>query len=118
MSDFLPKEVREGLERAQMAAMKKKSRLRVHTGDEVFPILRYWEGGFALEAETAPQMRGLVDIFDGAKHLYQCLIVASEVQGDEMHFDFKRSTVTADRAALDFEIADDSPVALLGSNAQ
>lgn len=114
MSDFLPKEVREGLEKARMAALKKRSRLRVHTGTQIFPILKYWETGFALEAEKAPQIRGLVDIYDGGRHLYQCLIVASEVHADEVHFDFKRSTMAADRAAADFEIADDAPVALIG----
>jgi hypothetical protein len=114
MSDFLPKEVREGLENARMAALKKRSRLRVHTGTEIFPILKFRESGFTLEANKAPQIRGLVDIYDGGRHLYQCLIVASEVEGDEVHFDFKRSTIAADKAALDFVVEDDAPVALLG----
>lgn len=113
MSDFLPKEVREGLEKARMAALKKRSRLRVHTGSEIYPILKFWESGFALEAKNAPHIRGLVDIFDGSRHLYQCLIVASETHEDEIHFDFKRSTVAADRAALDFAVLDDAPVALI-----
>ncbi|AML51242.1 hypothetical protein [Falsihalocynthiibacter arcticus] len=114
MSDFLPKEVREGLERARMAALRKRSRLCVHTGPDVFPILKFWERGFSLEAKNAPHIRGLVDIFDGSRHLYQCLIVASETHDDEIHFDFKRATVAADRAALDFAVSDNAPVALIG----
>lgn len=113
MSDFLPKEVREGLERARMAALKKRSRLCVHTGQDVFPILKFWESGFSMEAKNAPHIRGLVDIFDSSRHLYQCLIIASETHDDEVHFDFKRATVAADRAALDFAVLDGAPVALI-----
>lgn len=113
MSDFLPKEVREGLEKARMESLKKKSRLRVQTGEKTVPILRFWESGFAIEAENAPKIRGLVDIFDGARHLYQCLIVASDTQDSEIVFDFKRATAAMTEAALDFAPPDDAPVALI-----
>jgi len=115
MSDFLPKEVREGLRLARKHALRKKSRLRVHVGDQVFPVLRFWETGFALDAEDAPQLRGLVDLFDGSRHLYQCLIVASEQGDDQMIYDFKRSTATVDKAPLDFFRDEDAPVALIPS---
>ncbi len=113
MSDFLPKEVREGLEMARKAALLKKSRLRVHVGEQIFPVLRFWEEGFALDAENAPQLRGLVDIYDGAKHLYQCLIVASEEENGQMVYDFKRNTAAVDKAPLDFYREENAPVALL-----
>lgn len=114
MSEFLPKEVRDGLEKARLAALKKSSRLRVHTGEDVFPILKFWETGFSLEAANTPQIRGLVDVYDGARHISQCLIVASETQDNEIHFEFKRATAAADHAALDFEKDANAPIALLG----
>ena len=61
--------------------------------DDVYPILQFAEEGFALDAEYAPHLRGLVDIYEGPKHLYQALIVASEIKGDLMRYEFKRNTV-------------------------
>jgi len=113
MSDFLPKEVREGLELARKRDLLKKSRLRVRVGDDVFPVLRFWESGFSLDAETAPHLRGLVDLYDGSRHLYQCLIIASDAEGGEMVCEFKRSTAAVDKAPLDFVRDENAPVALL-----
>lgn len=113
MSDFLPKEVREGLEMARKADLRRKSRLRVHVGDDVYPVLRFWDDGFALDIEDAPHLRGLVDLYDGANHLYQCLIVASEPEGSEMVFEFKRHTAAVDKAPLDFVRDVAAPVALI-----
>ena len=115
MNDFLPKEVREGLEQARKRALKQKSRLRVSDGDAVFPVLRFWDTGFALDAADAPHLRGLVDIYDGARHLYQCLIVATEEQGGEMIYDFKWHTAAVDKAPLDFIREENAPVALIGN---
>lgn len=114
MFEFLPKEVRDGLENARKRDLKRKSRLRVHTDDDVFPVLRFWETGFALDAENAPHLRGLVDLYDGSRHLYQCLVVASDEDNGEMVYDFKRSTAVKEKAALDFVRDVDAPVALLG----
>ncbi|MBV1868219.1 MAG: hypothetical protein KUG69_09990 [Marinosulfonomonas sp.] len=113
MSEYLPKEVREGLELARKQAMRRQSRLRLHVGDTVFPILRFWETGFSLDMEDAPQLRGLVDIYDGTHHLYQCLIVASEEDGSTMIYEFKRRTAALDKVPLDFVHDENAPVALL-----
>ncbi|MEL7114117.1 MAG: hypothetical protein AAGP08_00770 [Pseudomonadota bacterium] len=115
MSDFLPKEVREGLEAARKAQLKRKSRMRVHAGDTIYPVLRIWEDGFSLDAETAPHLRGLVNLYDGSIHLYECLIVASSEDNGEMVYDFKRSTAALDQAPLDFERDAEAPIALLGA---
>lgn len=114
MSDFLPKEVLEGLQRARKARLRASSRLRVHTDGEVFPVLRFWESGFALDSVNAPHLRGLVDLYDGSRHIYQCLIVASSEDAGEMVFDFKRSTAVLDKAPLDFVCEETGPVALIG----
>ncbi|MFY0692669.1 MAG: hypothetical protein JXR14_12195 [Paracoccaceae bacterium] len=113
MSMFLSKEVREGLALARKADLRKRARWRVQAGDKMIPILKFEEKNFAVDASEAPQLRGFVDIFDGSKHLYQALIVASDLQGDEMRFEFKRNTPAADRAAVDFERDKSAPIALL-----
>ena len=113
MSAFLPKEVREGLEMARAQAKRRKSRLRVKVGDQQFTILRLWDTGFALDPADAPQLRGLVDVYDGAQHLSQCLIVTSDEEKGERVFEFKRSTRASERPPVDYEVNDAAPVALL-----
>jgi hypothetical protein len=116
MSEFLPKDVRAGLEEARKRDIRKRSRLRVMADDKVFPILRFWDDGFSLDADDVAHLRGLVDIFDGARHLYQSLIIASDVQGGELICTMKRSTVAADRPPLDFARDEFAPVALIPKN--
>ena len=113
MTDFLPKEVREGLELARKQKLRKKSRMKVRAGDQTFTILRYWNDGFALDAEDAPKLRGLVDLYDGGRHLSQCLIVAAEEEEGEVVFEFKRSTAASDHVPLDYEETLGGPVGLL-----
>jgi hypothetical protein len=114
MLEFLPKDVREGLEAARKKDLKRKSRLRVQVGDAVFPVLRFWQGGFALDADLSPgKLRGLVDVYDGSRHIFQCLIVASSVADGELVCDFKRATAVCDRAALDFWHDENAPVGYL-----
>lgn len=116
MEEFLPKEVREGLELARKRDLRKKSKLRVVVGEESFPVLEFREGGFALDLDNAPKLRGLVDLYSGPTQLYQCLIVASEEEGGLMRYEFKRSTAPADGAALDYVRDPMAPVALIGES--
>lgn len=115
MSTYLPKDVQAGLDQARRTSLREASRLRIVTGDEVHPVLRMWKTGFAMDAETAPKLRGFVELYDGAVHLFQCLVVASEEADSEMRFEFKRLTAVSDQAALDFERRADAPVALIES---
>lgn len=112
MSFFLPKDVREGLERARRLDAIKKSRLRIHVDGRAFPVIRLSEQGFSLPSGS-PHLRGLVDLYDGARHVAQCLIVASEEEAGEMSYEYKRRTEAADSAPLDFERPDGAPYALL-----
>jgi hypothetical protein len=112
MFSFLSKEVREGLERARRDDLVKKSRLRIVADDEVFPVIRLSDEGFSLP-EGAPHLRGLVDLYEGSRHIAQCLIVASEEDEGEMRYEYKRRTEAADSPARDFEVDDAAPVALL-----
>ena len=113
MFEFLPTEIRAGLLEAERRAARRRSRLRVQVGDAVYPVLRSWPGGFALDAATTPALRGLVELYDGARHLATCLIVASVEDGGELVCDYKRSTAVIDRAPLDFAVEAEAPVALL-----
>ena len=76
MSTFLSKDVIAGLEAAQNADLRKKSRLRVESNKNSYPVLQLKKSGFCVEVERAPMIRGLVDLYDGDKHLKQCLVVA------------------------------------------
>lgn len=116
MLEFLPQDIRDGLDAARKREAKRKSRLRVQVGEAVFPILRFWHDGFALDASLAPGLRGLVDVYDGDRHIFQCLIVASTLENGDLVCDFKRSTAVTDHAPLDFWRDENTPVALLPKN--
>lgn len=113
MTTYLPPDVQAGLDAARRLARRKGSRLRVEAGGTSHRVLRAWENGFALEAAEAPHLRGLVDLYDGARHLSQCLIVASSEEEGEVHFEYKRMTEASGRQPLDFYRAPDAPAALL-----
>jgi hypothetical protein len=113
MLNFLSKEVQEGLEMARKTGERRKSRLRVQVGEAVFPVLRFWHDGMVLDATLTPHLRGLVDVYDGARHVFQCLIVASVAEGDELICDFKRLTIVDDKAPLDFWRDENTPVGYL-----
>lgn len=113
MFQYLSNEVRDGLEAARKQALRRRSRMSVQVGDEVYPILRYWQNGFSIDASHTSHLRGLVDIYDGPRQMTQCLLVASTVEHGELVCEFKRNTTALDRAPLDFERAGERPVALL-----
>lgn len=109
----LPDDVLAGLKAARRRDLRHKNRLRVHVGDDVYPILRLWRTGFSMDGDTAPQMRGFIDIYDGARPLYQCLVICSSLEGDERIFEFKRQTAVVDEPPRDYYQDPDKPVALL-----
>lgn len=111
--EYLPKELIDGLDAARLRGQTRKSRLRVQLGAQLVPILRFWKDGFAVDGAITQNLRGLVDIFDGAKHEFQCLIVASRVENGNLICDFKRATRVEDRAALDYFRDEFAPVGYL-----
>lgn len=113
MLEFLPKDIVEGLNMAQNRNAARKSRLRIQIGEAVFPVLRFWQDGFALDAALAPKLRGLVDVYDGSRHVFQCLIMASSEENGQRVYEFKRSTAVRDTAPLDYWRDDDAPVGYL-----
>ena len=113
MEEMLTKEIRDGLEAARLHNLRKVSRLRLNVDGQTYPVLRMWKAGFSVAENTTPHMRGLADLYDGARHLFQCLIVAGEAEGGEMRYEFKRATAVTAHAALDFVKSVEAPVALL-----
>jgi hypothetical protein len=113
MLEFLPQEVRDGLDAARRKQARRSARLRVMLGGETFPILRFWDDGFSVDAGQAARLRGSVDIFDGARHVVQGLIIATTVENGELICEFKRSTMVSDRAPLDFWQDENRPMGYL-----
>jgi len=113
MITFLPQDLLDGLDQARTRARRKAARLRVVVGEDSFAVLETRANGFALDREDAPKLRGLVDLYEGGRHLSQCLIVASEEDGALMRYEFKRITPATDRAPLDFVRDEEAPLALL-----
>jgi len=114
MQSFLPPEIQAGLDAARKHAWKKSRRLRVRAGEDTFRVLKTWDDGFALERAVVETLRGRVDLYDGATLLSQCLIVASEEDGDMMRFEYKRMTEATGEQPLDFVRDPNAPVALIG----
>jgi len=113
MLEFLPTDVCEGLLAGRLRATRGRSRLRIAVGDALFPVLRVTEESLVLDAGQVAHLRGLVDLYDGARHLTRCLIVASEAENGELVCAFKRATRVTDRAALDYWQDEHGPVAAL-----
>ncbi|MCX8508235.1 MAG: hypothetical protein ORN49_05040 [Rhodobacteraceae bacterium] len=113
MSDFLSREMLAEMEAARKKALKKKSRLRIMAGEATYPVLRLLPEGFTLDADQVVHLRGLVDLYDGARHLSQCLIMASDVAGGELICTMKWQRHTSDMAPVDYVRDDSAPVAYL-----
>jgi hypothetical protein len=111
--EFLPNEVREALANARRRRERRGRRLSLHLGDAVFPVLRMWDDGFAIDASRLPRLRGFVELHDGPRLLFHCLIVAHHVEQGELICSFKRATPPADSAPADFERHEPPPAGLL-----
>jgi len=107
MLEHLPEDIRRGLEAARMRGERRGSRLCVHLNGAAFPVRRLWDGGFALDAARAPRLRGVVDIFDGPRHLLHALIIASELDEGEMRYEFKQVTAVGTGPVRDY--AEEAP---------
>ncbi len=113
MIDHLPKDVREGLDAARKASLKRNDRLCIHDGEDVFRIRRFWADGLSIDAKHGDKLRGRVEIYDGARHVYQCLIENGRTEGGEAVFDFKWLHPVAAQPAADFVRPDVVPVGLI-----
>jgi len=113
--EVLPKELVSAMAAASRRERGKRTRLRVQSGETSWPILRRWRGGFALDARQIDQLRGHVDLYEGGRHIATALIVASDIEGDELICTIKRETPVSDKAPLDFVRPDGAPAGYLPS---
>jgi len=111
MLEHLPEEVRRALMSAPDRARSGRHRLSVHVGDAVFPLLQMWDGGFTVATERTPRLRGLVDLYDGPRHISQCLIIATQTDDEVTRYEVKRETPARDAAARDYADEGRAPVA-------
>jgi hypothetical protein len=112
MTTFLPPEVQHGLDAGRAAARRRPTRLRIVADGSSHPLLRLWRDGFAM-AEDEPRLRGMVDLYDGPKHLGRCLIVATAEEAGERRFEFKRTPARGPAPPADFARDVDPPAGLL-----
>lgn len=113
MTGILPREVQEGLDAARRLARRRASRLRAECDGHSVPVIALRDGGFVVDRGSALGLRGLVDLYDGAEHMYQCLIVASEEDGDDIRFDYKRGNSITSAPPADYAPDPDRPRAYL-----
>ncbi len=113
MFQFFSSDLSDGLAAANAQKAQRKTRRRLVADGREYPLSRLWEDGLAVDAALTTHLRGRVDIYDGAVHLQECLIIASEVQAGQLICSFKRATSITDRPALDYVRDENAPVALL-----
>lgn len=102
MSEYLPKDVRDALYAAPRGATG-RHRMRLEVGGVSFAILRHWPGGFSVAAAAVPPLPGRVRLYDGARHVSDCLIEARAETTAERVYDVKAENLWMDRAPRDFD---------------
>ncbi|QUS36508.1 hypothetical protein [Falsirhodobacter algicola] len=103
MLEYLPDDLREEMRQAAIRKRRRGSRLHIQLGPDVFPLTRLWDRGLSIEAARLTHLRGVVDLFDGPRHIGHCLIVASVIDGDELVCEFKSFQPICDGPPVDFE---------------
>lgn len=66
--------------------------LVLEAGTRRFPILELGPDSCLIEASDSATLRGYADIYDGGRHLAQCLLVVAAPEGDLLRCAFKRRT--------------------------
>ncbi len=61
-------------------------------GTRRIPILELGRDSCLIEAPDSATLRGYADIFDGERHVAECLIVLAAPEGDLLRCSFKRRT--------------------------
>ncbi|RBI84811.1 hypothetical protein DRV85_11155 [Rhodosalinus halophilus] len=89
MSTYLPPDLQAGLA-SRGDAPRRRSGLRLVADGTSHPVLRLWSDGFAMSRDE-PRLRGFVDLYDGARHIGRCLVIATAEEEDERRFEFKRA---------------------------
>ncbi|MGB0497359.1 MAG: hypothetical protein ACPGID_03385 [Rubricella sp.] len=110
MDAHLPREVLDGIARARKKGTP--GRLAVHVDGEVYRVVSLSETELVL-AEDAPHIRGLVHLYDGPRHLADCLIYRAGNAEQGNRYEFKRRTDVSGGQPVDFEKNGEGPAGLL-----
>jgi len=103
MTEYLPEYLIDELGKARNKKLEKNISMKVRFNEKFYPIIKFSGNSFSIQAMEDIKLRGLVDIYSNNSHSYRALIVAQQVNGDEIDFSFKRNTVIKSGPALDFE---------------
>ena len=103
MIGYLPEYIIDELGKARNKKLEKNISMKVRFNDKFYPIIKFSDNSFSIQAMEDIKLRGLVDIYSNNSHSYRALIVAQQVNGDVIDFSFKRNTVIKSGPALDFE---------------
>lgn len=95
MDIFLPQGFEPGRTRTPMSRPARAQKLCVEAGGVYYPVLRRWATGFAAASGEVPALKGIVNLYDGATHLHQCLITGYELADGEQIFTVKRAAGVA-----------------------
>ncbi|QPH52767.1 hypothetical protein [Pontivivens ytuae] len=112
MDIHLPQDVATALREGDPAPKRAKTRPRARMGKQVIDLISLDETGFTV-AGDAPLLRGHLSLYDGERHLADCLIVTAAHEGPLVRYEYKRRTDVTDTAALDYVRDPSAPVALL-----
>jgi hypothetical protein len=112
MLEHLTDEIRDGLGLARQRKAR-RSRLRVQFGDAFYPVLGLTESTLVFAADNLPRLRGCVDVFDGARHILQGLVIAAQAEGGVITCAFKRRNVVSETPPADYLRDPDAPAGLL-----
>lgn len=107
MSTITSDEMLRSIRPAKRAKRQVETGLRLVSPSGTCLIQRMWDNGCVLAYEDTPQLRGYVDIYDGDRHMFQCLIVAAEHDGDRVRCTFKRLTAVRMSAPVDYVLSPD-----------
>lgn len=78
----------------RFAAERRATRpgLVLEAGTRRFPIIQMTGESVLIEAQDSATLRGYADIYDGDRHVAQCLIVLAAPEGPLLRCSFKRRT--------------------------
>lgn len=116
MNDYLPKDVLAALHSAPLGTRSRRNRLVVEVDGTRHAVVSIWADGFAVSSDT-PRLRGTVDLFDAARHLRRCLIVAAAAEDGIVRYEFKRAGTGCTSQPLDYVRNVDAPVGYIGLDA-
>lgn len=91
----------------------KKQRLRVKSAGREIDVVEAWADGFSIRNSGPQPGRGIVDLFDGARHIRHGLIYQTGTVGDRRIYAFKTARDPRMVQPADFARAADGPVALI-----